>query len=93
MKQIKSVGEIISESKELERFRNAVEGFNVVKEFKEIFPELKKVVRPRKVENGTLFLRVEDSVWRSELNMKKHLIIKKINSFYDKKIIKQIRFL
>jgi len=93
MNQIKSIGEIINEAKELSRFRRAVDGLKLKSEFKKIFPELRKVARPKKVENGTLFLRVEDSVWRSELNMRKHLMIEKINKFYNKEIIKQIRFI
>ncbi len=93
MNEIKSIAEVMNEAKELERFRTAVSGSRVLSEFKKIFPELKKVARPRKVENGTLFLRVEDSVWRSELNLRKHLMIEKINSHYEKKIVKQIRFL
>jgi hypothetical protein len=64
-----------------------------VAEFEKIFPELKMIAQAVKVDKQILFLRVENSVWKSELNFKKNLIADKINKHFNQQIIKSIRFL
>jgi hypothetical protein len=93
MSKIKSVGQILGEAKEFEKIRTTVENTSVVKEFKNIFPEFKKVAKPKRVQSKTLLLRVEDSVWRNELNINKRKIVEKINKHFGKEIIKNIRFI
>ncbi len=93
MSKIKSVGEVLGEAKEFEKIRTTVRNYSVVKDFKKIFPEFKKVVKPKKVQSKTLFLRVEDSVWRNELNINKRKIVEKINEHYGQEIINNIRFI
>ena len=51
------------------------------------------VTCPEKVESGTLFVKVETSVWRQELHMQKEKIIKKINKKIGTKAIRDIRFI
>ena len=46
-----------------------------------------------KVESGTLFVKVETSVWRQELHMQKEKIIKKINKKIGTEAIGDIRFI
>ncbi len=92
MSKIKSVGEILGEAKEFEKIRTTVQNVAVVKEFSKIFPEFKKVAKPKKVHGSTLLLRVQDSVWRNELYINRDKMIKKINDYFGREIIKKIRF-
>ena len=64
-----------------------------VDEFHVIFPELKKVAVAKKFESNILFIHAENSVWRSELNLHKEKMASKINKFFGKKIIKNIKFI
>ena len=89
----KDLNEIINKNKEFEKFRSAIEKQDVINRFYEIFPDLKTVVVPVKVERKILFLRVENSVWRSELNFRKNLIIEKINLFFKGDLVKGIKFI
>lgn len=91
--EYKSVNEVIKKSKELAKFRKAVEGYDVVGKMDEIFPEISSFITPRKVENQTLFIRVDNSVMRSELSLNRNKMIEKINKYFDKEIIKNIRFI
>ena len=91
--EYKSVNEVINESAELKKFRTAVEGFEVLGKMNEIFPEISSFVTAKKIENSTLFIRVENSVMRSELYLNKAKMIEKINKYFKKKLVKDIRFI
>ena len=91
-KEFKSITEVISKEKAFEKIRQVTEEYDIIEEFNKIFPELKQVAKAIRVENKTLFLRVENSVWRSELNLKKNLITDKVNKHYSKKVLKAIKF-
>ena len=47
---------------------------------------------PLKVVDGTMLVKVDDGVWRSELPYFKHEIIQKLNKKIGKKAIKEIKF-
>ena len=66
---------------------------DVVDGFTTIFPELAKVAEAVKVEKKVLYLRVENSVWRSELNLKKEAIIKKIKLELKQSEVEHIKFI
>ena len=89
----KSINEIINKDENFEKVRKTAESYSVVEQFHDVFPELKKVVKAVRVDNNTLFLKVENSVIRSELNFRRTLLIEKINNYFSKKVIKSIRFL
>lgn len=91
--RIKSVYDVINEDKEFKNFRNAAKNFDVIERFGEIFPDLEKVTKAVKVEKKTLYLHVENSVWRSELNLRQKLLIEKVNAFYKEEIIKSVKFI
>jgi hypothetical protein len=91
--KIKSVYDVISEDKEFKNFRNAARNFDVVEKFTEIFPDLAKVTKAVKVEKKVLYLHVENSVWRSELNLRQKLMIERVNAFYKEDIIKSVKFI
>lgn len=89
----KSINDIIEKEKDFEKLRDTVKNYNVVDEFKKIFPELLMVAQAVKTERKTLFLKVENSVWKSELNFQKNILIEKINKHYNEQVIKSIKFL
>lgn len=89
----KSLTEVIDDNKEFENLRETVKNYNIVEEFSKIFPELLQITQAVKVEKKVLFLRVENSVWKSELNFQKNIIAEKINKYFNKQVIKTIRFL
>jgi hypothetical protein len=91
--EFKSVSEVIKHADELNKFRTAVEGFDVIGKMEEIFPGISSFVTPKRVDHKTLFIRVENSVMRSELSLNREKMIKKINGFFKKEIITSIRFI
>ena len=92
-KKIKSVGEVIKDENSFVKFRKVAEEYKIVESYKEVFPELTKISKAVKVERETLFLKVENSVWRSELNLKQKIMTEKINNYFGEKVIRTIRFI
>lgn len=89
----KSLSEILSSSNEFDKFRKAARENDVIDKFFEIVPGLKGVAEPVKLERKILFLKVENSVWRSELNLKQKFLTAKINRFFDEDLIQNIKFI
>lgn len=87
-----SISEIINKEPGLEKLRKIIKQHDVVLNFHKIFPDLKKIAKPTKVEKKILHLKVPNSIWRSELKFNQSTIIEKINSFYGEEIIKNIKF-
>lgn len=90
---IKSLTEVIEKEKDFENLRSTIKEYDVVEKFKIIFPELSKIAEAVKLEKKTLFLRVENSVWKSELNFQKNALMEKINKHFNEQVIKAIKFL
>lgn len=88
----KSLKEIFNTNPGLKKIKVIVDENDVVNDFFKVFPDLKKIVKPIKVEKGLLTIKVENAVWRSELKFKENEIIEKINSFYNEKRINRIKF-
>lgn len=93
MSEFKSINEIFNTDQTLAKLRDSVQQSEIVEGFEKIFPDLKTIVKPVKIDKKVLFLRVENSVWRSELKFRQKLIIEKINKFYSDEVIKSIKFL
>ena len=91
-KDFKSLPDILGKEKAFEKVRKAAKEYDVLEKFWEIFPELRKVAQAVKIERGTLFLKVENSVWKSELKFRQTTIIEKINKFFKEDVVKTIRF-
>ena len=92
LNDFKSLPDIIGKDKAFEKVRIAAKEYDVLEKFLEIFPDLKKVAEAIKIEKGVLFLRVENSVWRSELKFRQTSLIEKINKKFKETIVKSIRF-
>lgn len=90
---IKSLTEVIEKEKDFANLRSTIKEYDVVEKFKIIFPELSKIAEAVKLEKKTLFLRVENSVWKSELNFQKNALMEKINKHFNEQVIKAIKFL
>lgn len=89
----RTITEVLDKEKEFEKLRESLKNYNVVDEFEKIFPELKQIATAVKLEKQVLFLRVENSVWKSELNFQKTLLIEKINTHFNEVVIKSLKFL
>lgn len=89
----RSINEIIDSEKEFEKLREVLKNYNIVEEFERIFPELSNIAAAKKAEKQILYLRVENSVWKSELNLQKNILINKINKYFGKEVIKGIKFI
>ena len=89
----KSISEIIDGEQEFSGLRETIKNFDVAGEFEKIFPELQPIARAVKVEKNILFLKVDNSVWKSELNFQKSLMTEKINKYFKEEVIKSIKFL
>lgn len=89
----KSLKEIILKEPSLAGIKTSIVNSETILEFYKIFPELQQIVKPIKIENRILFLKVENSVWRSELNLQSKALIEKLNSNFKEERIKAIRFL
>lgn len=89
----KSISDVIKKSREFNPLREAVLRERIIEEFYNIFPELKTIAEPVKVHKDKLILKVENSVWKSELNFRKTIITKKINKYIGSEIINSIRFI
>jgi hypothetical protein len=88
----KSIEDILNTEPGLEKVRRIIKQSDVVLEFYEIFPDLKKLVKAVKVDKKILFLKVENSVLRSELKFKEVLMVMNINKYFNEERIKGIRF-
>jgi hypothetical protein len=87
------LSDIINTKSEFEGLSKRIKEIEVLDGFIEIFPDLGKVAKVMKVDKKTLFLKVENSVWRSELKFSESVIIEKINKFFKEERIKFIKFL
>jgi hypothetical protein len=86
------LSDIINSKPEFEGLRKRIKETEVVENFLEIFPDLGKVAKAVKVDKKILFLKVENSVWRSELKFGESIIVEKINTFFKEERIKFIKF-
>ena len=92
-KDFKSLQDVFGKEKAFEKVRTAAKEYEVLEKFSEIFPDLKKVADAVKIEKGVLFLKVENSVWKSELKFRQTTIIEKINKKFNDPVVKTIRFI
>jgi hypothetical protein len=88
-----SIKDVFNRDPELANVRKIVKQSEVVEKFYGIFPDLEKIVFPKRVEKKTLFLNVENPALRNELKFNEELLIKKINKFFHEERVKSIRFI
>jgi hypothetical protein len=88
----KSIRDVFNNHPGLKKIKETINQNDIINDFEFIFPDFKKVVKPLKVDKGTLTLKVENAAWRTELKFKENEIIEKINLFYKESRIKKIKF-
>ena len=88
-----SLKEIFRRERSLSALRELVDSSDVVVNFHDIFPNLKKIALPSSCEKKVLKLKVENPAWRSELKFKETEMIEKVNKFFNEKRINHIRFI
>lgn len=54
--------------------------------------EIAQRTEPTKIKKGILFVKVDDSAWRSELQYFKNEIMDKLNKRVGKKVVEDIKF-
>ena len=87
-----SLEDIIKKEPGFAGLRKTMAESDVVAEFHNVFPDLKKVASAVKVEKKVLYLRAESPAWRNELKFKEKSIIEKVNKFFGDERIKWIKF-
>ncbi|HKB86434.1 MAG TPA: DciA family protein [Ignavibacteriaceae bacterium] len=90
--KFKSIADILNENPGLAPVRKIIKQSDVIIGFYDIFPELRKVVKPVKVDKQILFIKVENSILRSELRFQENLIVSKVNKYFKEERIKGIKF-
>ena len=92
MHKFRRISDVIQKEKDFENIRRLTEAQDVLEKFVELFPEFRSVALPIRFESGTLNLKVENSVWRSELKFNQAAIIEKLNKYFKENIVKTIKF-
>jgi hypothetical protein len=87
-----SIKDVFVQHPGLSKIRKRVEEADIINEFPDIFPELSKLIVPVRVEKKVLFLRVENSVLKSELKFNELIMVEKINRYFKDNRIISIRF-
>jgi len=88
-----SIKEVFDKDPSLANVRKIVEQSEVIERFYEIFPDMEKIVLPRRIEKKILLLNVENPALRNELKFNEELLIKKINGFFHNERVNSIRFI
>jgi hypothetical protein len=89
----RKISEIFDKEPGLSSIRQIIKQSDIVNDFEKIFPDLIKIAEAVKVEKKCIFLRVQNSTWRSELKFREQQITKKINNYYKEERINQVRFI
>lgn len=90
---MKTFNDVFQEDDTLKNFRDYLKQGNILNAFPEIFPDLKEIAEVVKVEKQILFLKVEHSVFRSELKFRQKLIIDRINGHFGEVVVKSVKFI
>ncbi len=93
MAKIKSIKELI-----FQYFKNAgledkfEQYFALAYWHKVVGKEIARHTEPFRVSNGVIFVRVDEDVWRKELQYMKMDIIQKLNKELKKEVVRDIKF-
>lgn len=89
----RSISDVLFKEKDFSKIVAKAKEEEIVQKFSEIFPELNEIAKAIKFNRNILFLRVENSVWRSELNLKQTAMISKIKKYFSNIQIEKIKFI
>ena len=92
-KNITSVSDMIAKFLDDSPIGKKIKNYQVIEQWNEIVgDQISKISVPDKIENHVLRVKVNSSVWRHELSLRKKEIIDKINSTFKEEIVKDIIF-
>ena len=91
-KSFKSLDDVLQKDSAFAKFRKSVTQQEVLEEFINIFPNFCKTVTPSNINDGVLYLIVENSVLRNEIYLNKKIMIEKINNHFSQIIVTDIKF-
>ena len=90
--KFRSLTDILKKDKAFARFRKSVTEQDVLTEFSEIFPSLRKTVIAQNINKGILYLTVENSVLRNEIYLNKNKLLEKINLHFGEQLVADVKF-
>jgi hypothetical protein len=92
MHNFESLKDVFENHPGLSGVRKKVHEAEVVNDFLRIFPDMNKMIVPVKVEKKILYLRVENSVLKSEIKFNESVMVEKINRYFNDIRIEAVRF-
>ncbi len=93
MKKLDDIGSIIKDVVENSGMKSKLNISKIFNRWKEIVgDEICKKTEPVRITRGTLYVSVSTSTWANELSLMSEQLVKKINSFIGKEVVKDIRF-
>ncbi len=89
----KSFGEAFNGSKELSAMRSAVKNLDALNLANDLFAAMGIPGAAKRVEYQSLFVHIEDSVWKNELRFNQKKILDNINSHFKEQVVNSIKFI
>lgn len=89
----KTFGEAYGGSKELNAMRGAVNNLDALNLANNLFAGMGIPGAAKKVDGKTLYVKVEDSIWKNELRMNQKNILNNINAHFKEQVINSIKFI
>ncbi len=89
-----AIADVLTEMLKSVGLEKALKEYSIISDWKAIVGEkIAGHAEPMEIKDGMLFLKVENSVWRNQLFSLKGEMLKKINQYAGKKIIRSIYYL
>lgn len=89
-----SLSHLLKKTLEYYNLNYVVENNEIVEKYSEIVgQQINKYSKAIKFEKGILFIEVENSAWKNELLLMSEKIKEKINQYFEKEIVKEIKII
>lgn len=89
-----SLSHLLKKTLEYYNLNDVVENNEIVEKYSEIVgQQINKYSKAIKFEKGILFIEVENSAWKNELLLMSEKIKEKINQYFEKEIVKEIKII
>ena len=93
MDEIEDIGSVIDSIIEKMGINRKLSTSNIFNHWEEIVGnEIGQKTKPQKIRDGTLYIYTTTSTWATELSMMSEYLLKKINNYVGKDIVKNFRF-
>ena len=87
------IGDVLASSMKRRGYGKKISEAMIFLDYPELVGEqIAKVTRPLHLKDGIMFIGVESPVWSHHLHFFKPEIMKKLNSQFDRKLVKDIKF-